>query len=68
MFTLQQGNANTHTVRNIADFLDESGTLGGIGWTMLFICQVLYWFFGEPFRELSLALYYQKLRERAQTI
>ena len=38
MYTLQQGNVNTITERKITTMFAESGTLGGIGYTLLFMC------------------------------
>lgn len=66
MFTLQQGNINTQAERKITTMFDESGTIGGMANTLVFLCQVVYWFFGAPFRQLNLAYYYQKLREGIQ--
>ena len=68
MYAIQQGSISTHHQRKISNFIDESAVLGGLARTLWFICYVSYWFFGYPFRELNLALSYQKLREKKASL
>ena len=60
LITLQMGNKAWQYSRVVNSLIDQVAQLGGVFTAMKFLFLVLYIYFGEPFKKLSLALAYSK--------